>query len=115
MIAKNVLIGFGANPDEGIERCMGDESFYLKMVCRAIERGPFEKLLDVITGNNLDEAFERAHALKGVLGNLSLTPLFDLSSELTELLRNKLGGYEAPAKKLIEKRDELAALLSGLG
>ena len=32
-------------------------------------------------------AFEMAHALKGVLGNLALTPIYKPLSEMTELLR----------------------------
>ncbi|MBR5658308.1 MAG: Hpt domain-containing protein, partial [Lachnospiraceae bacterium] len=36
---------------------------------------------------DLKGAFEAAHALKGVLGNLSLTPLYEIVCEITELLR----------------------------
>ncbi len=36
-----------------------------------------------------DEAFEDAHALKGVAGNLHLTSLYDAISQLVEPLRQK--------------------------
>ncbi|MBR2100374.1 MAG: Hpt domain-containing protein [Eubacterium sp.] len=36
-----------------------------------------------LKNNNLDEGFEIAHSLKGVLGNLSLTPLYDIMVEIT--------------------------------
>ncbi|MCR5102824.1 MAG: Hpt domain-containing protein, partial [Butyrivibrio sp.] len=38
---------------------------------------------------NYDEAFNVAHAIKGVAGNLALTPLFDEISDMTEHLRQK--------------------------
>ena len=38
---------------------------------------------------DLDAAFEAAHALKGVLGNLGLTPLYEPVAEMTECLRSK--------------------------
>jgi HPt (histidine-containing phosphotransfer) domain-containing protein len=40
-----------------------------------------------IDKGELKEAFDVAHALKGVLSNLSLTPLYEIISELTEQLR----------------------------
>ena len=46
-----------------------------------------EALGDALNANDLDEAFEQAHALKGVCANLALTPLEAKISEITELLR----------------------------
>ena len=57
------------------------------------------------------EAFEAAHSLKGVLGNLSLTPLYEPTSEMTELLRAGADAdYPACLAKILAKRDELLAL-----
>ena len=36
-----------------------------------------------------EEAYKCAHALKGVVGNLGLTPIFEKVSALVEELRNK--------------------------
>jgi len=38
---------------------------------------------------NYEEAYKCAHALKGVVGNLGLTPIFENVSALVEELRNK--------------------------
>ena len=49
-----------------------------------------------------------AHSLKGVLGNLSLTPLYDLAVEITENLRNVAEiDYFELINKLLNKREEL--------
>jgi HPt (histidine-containing phosphotransfer) domain-containing protein len=59
----------------------------------------------------LQAAFEAAHALKGVLGNLSLTDMFDKCSEITELLRAKTEiDYTPLINQLLSMRDELDAM-----
>ena len=41
----------------------------------------------VVEAGDKDAAFEAAHQLKGVLGNLALTPMYEPVAEMTELLR----------------------------
>ena len=81
------LRAWGANVDEGLGRCMGMESFYLGLVAKTQGDATFDALNDALAAEDWKKAFEAAHALKGVLGNLSLTPLFDPANELCELLR----------------------------
>ena len=60
---------------------------------------------------NYKEAFEAAHSLKGVLGNLSLTPLYDKVCKMTELLRAEEKTDYAPLLAEINGlREELRAL-----
>ncbi len=87
MITIDKLNEFGANTKEGLDRCMNNEAFYLRLVDKAINDDSFIKLKDELENKNYDEAFKIAHSLKGVLGNLSLTPLYDLAVEITEYLR----------------------------
>ena len=78
----------GCNVDEGLKRCMNNEAFYLKMVDMFFSDGSkIEALGTALNANALDDAFEQAHALKGVCANLALTPLESKISEITELLR----------------------------
>lgn len=42
---------------------------------------------EAVEAGDLKSAFEAAHGLKGVLGNLSLTQRYDPVAEITELLR----------------------------
>lgn len=81
------LNAFGANTKEGLQRCMNNEGFYLRLV-KMIPCDPnFQKLYDALDGGNWAGAFEAAHALKGALGNLSLTPIYEPIFEITEKLR----------------------------
>lgn len=89
MLTVEKLRQFGANVDESLQRCLNNEAFYLKLVSRFLEDKSFDKLKEEISNGNLEEAFKASHALKGVLGNLSLTPLYEIIYELTELLRNQ--------------------------
>ena len=87
MLTIETLKELGADTDSGVARCVNDESFYLKMVNLALQDGNFDKLKESIDGGDLDAAFECAHALKGAMGNVSLTTLFEPLSEITEELR----------------------------
>ena len=105
------LAAYGANTQEGLQRCVNNESFYIRMV-RMIPGDPnFQKLYDAIDAGNLDTAFEAAHALKGSTGNLSLTPIFAPVSEITELLRARTQtDYSALVDAIRKGRDELVRI-----
>ena len=89
MLTTAKLREYGANVDEGLMRCMNDEGFYLSLVTSALNDERVYLLEKEIDENDLDKAFETAHALKGMYGNLSLTPLFEPMNEMTELLRGR--------------------------
>ena len=55
--------------------------------------------------------FEAAHALKGVLGNLALTPMFKPASSLCEALRGRTGeDYNAMYEELTQARNAFLEL-----
>ncbi len=97
----------GANVDEGLERCMGMADFYLEMIELGLSDERFDSLGPVLAEKNYDEAFDQVHALKGVIGNLSLAPLYQTICELTEHLRAKEDMDYGPLyDKLISQRNE---------
>lgn len=105
------LIAFGANVDDGLKRCMNNEKFYLNLVESTQDEPKFEALRNAITEGDLDAAFEAAHALKGVMANLAITPLYEPLSELTELLRAKEeADYPTLVEAIMRKQEEFAAL-----
>lgn len=105
-MTMEMLAAFGANTEEGLKRCMNNEAFYLRMVKMIPGDASFQKLYDAIDAGNLDAAFEAAHALKGSTGNLSLSPIFDPVSEITELLRAKKDTDYAPLVDRIRSAQE---------
>ena len=89
MLTVDTLKAFGANTEEGLGRCFNNEAFYLKLVGMGLTDANFDRLKAAMDAGNVKEAFEAAHALKGSIGNLALTPLYTPLSELTEKLRGQ--------------------------
>ncbi len=100
MITIEGLKSFGANVEEGLARCMNNEDFYLKLVNKATDNTTLTKLEMYLKEKDFENAFEAAHALKGIYTNLSLTPLSKPITEMTESLRTNT---ETDYSQLIEE------------
>ena len=112
MLTLDALKQFGADTDDGLSRCMGNEAFYFKLIGKVIDDKNFRALEDAVAAKDLDAAFDAAHSLKGVLGNLALTPVYEPVFEITELLRERKDiDYSEYLKTISEKRSELASLI----
>ena len=108
MLTIEKLQEFGVDTKEGLTRCMNMEAFYFKMIKMGLSDGHFESLGASLEAGNLEEAFEAAHALKGVIGNLALSPIYEPLAEMTEMLRaGKEADYITMYKPIKEMRDEL--------
>ena len=89
MLTIETLRTYGADVEDGLKRCMNFESFYLELVQTAIHDTKIEDLENAVNSGNLTQAFELAHAMKGMYANLSLSPLSEPVVKITELLRNQ--------------------------
>ena len=106
MLTVEKLKAWGAKVEEGLGRCLNNESFYVTLVGKAVQDPNFGKLRETVEAGDLDGAFEAAHALKGVLGNLSLTPLYESVAEITELLRSRTEMDYTPMLETITQQQE---------
>ncbi|MBQ9199765.1 MAG: Hpt domain-containing protein [Lachnospiraceae bacterium] len=112
MLTIDALREYGANVDEGLSRCINNEVLYLRLVGTVVDEKNFDRLSEALSENNLDEAFDAAHALKGALGNLALTPIYDKVVEITELLRARTEmDYSSLEAEINAKREELRELI----
>lgn len=98
------LKAYGANTEAALSRLMGNGDFYLKLIPKVFEDRNFDALSESIAAKDLDKAFEAAHSLKGVLGNLELTPLLKPVVEITELLRARQDVDYTPYLEEISKQ-----------
>ena len=106
MLTIQALQDLGVNTKDGMARCLNNEQFYFRMLTKALGDDSCEKLAAAI------EAIELAHALKGVMGNLALTPIYDPVNEMLELLRSRTQmDYSPYIKTILEKKQALSALL----
>ena len=112
MITVEALKNYGANVEEGLARCMNNEALYLKLVGMAADEENFDRLHTALEQKNLKDAFEAAHALKGVIANLAITPLQEKIAEITELLRAETDmDYTKLEEDISNKREELKKLM----
>ena len=112
MLTIDALKQLGCDTDDGLSRCMGNEAFYFKLIGKVIDDKNFQALEDAVAAKDLDKAFDAAHSLKGVLGNLALTPVYQPVYEITELLRERRDvDYSGYLKTISDKRKEIAALM----
>ena len=112
MLTIGKLREYGADVDTGLQRLMDNEEFYLKMVNVFLEEKNFNNLEEALKAGDLTQAFEAAHALKGVSANLSLTPFYNVIYELTELLRNGTQmDYSEYLDKIAQERQKLEDLV----
>ncbi len=79
----------GADVEATLKRFMGNDAIYLKFLGKFPNDPNYANLGSNMESGNFEEAYKCAHALKGVVGNLGLTPIFDNVSVLVEELRNK--------------------------
>lgn len=98
------LEAVGINVCEGLERFSGIEDLYEGFLIKFINDPEFEKLETSLNNSEFDKAFDACHTLKGVVGNLSITQLYKIVFEETELLRN--GTDLVGAVKLFPKLKE---------
>lgn len=108
MLTTAFLRDWGANVDEALVRCLNNETFYLTLVNKSLQDPSFEKLRTSCESGDLDKAFDAAHALKGVMANLALTPILRPVQEITELLRSKtVMDYTPLATEILSRREDL--------
>lgn len=94
-------------------RFLGDEDFYLSLLPLAVNEENVDNLVAAINRGDASAAFECAHALKGAMGNMGLTPLFNPASEITELLRDRqMCDVSRLITRLLTARDELKKILA---
>lgn len=104
MLSIEVLKAYGANTDEGLARCFNNESFYLKLVGMGLDDPNFDRLTKGVEAGSAVEVFEACHALKGSMGNLALTPIYEPVCALTEQLRGatELGDVSALYNQIMD-------------
>lgn len=104
------MAAYGADTEGVLDRFMDDEELYATCLDEFVETTDLEGLHNYIDAKDYDNAFEVAHALKGVSGNLGLTPLFKVACVLVEALRGKeYDNLEAQYKEVFDKMQEFLA------
>lgn len=104
MTIKECYDAIGANYEEIIGRLRTEERVK-KFLMKVLSDKSYDLLINSLEERNIEEAFRAAHTIKGVCQNLSLTRLYQSSSELAELLRGRQD-YGEDIEPLLERVKE---------
>lgn len=84
---KEVFQKYGANYETTMTRFMGNEQIYLKILAMLPQDENLRKLDQALQADDYSAAFDAAHTLKGIAGNLGLTHLYQAVCAIVEPLR----------------------------
>lgn len=90
----------GVDVDGGLKRINNNEKLYTRLL------GSFVKSIDSqyvpadFDEANVTEQIEKAHAIKGTAGNLSITPVYEAYTKVVDLLRS---GQIEEARPILEE------------
>ncbi|MFQ8599448.1 MAG: Hpt domain-containing protein [Oscillospiraceae bacterium] len=86
---KVLFEAYGADYQTTMNRFMGNETLYLKLLDMLFRDTNLQRLGAALDANDLSDAFAAAHTLKGVVGNMGLTPLYSAVCAIVEPLRKR--------------------------
>ena len=86
---REIFEVYGADYNSTMARFMGKEAMYLKFLDMLFKDDNLEKLGTALEQQDYEAAFAAAHTLKGVVGNMGLTPLSNAVCAIVESLRKR--------------------------
>lgn len=86
-MTKETAIAAGIDYEQGVQRFVGNVAMYEKYLNRFHEDTNYSMMKEALEKNELEDAFKYAHALKGLVGNLSMNHFYKNIVALVEELR----------------------------
>lgn len=87
MSVLDELRDLGVDVDGGLRRINGNEKLYTRLLGSFVKEMKQDTIQPDFNAEECTSAAEKAHAIKGTSGNLSITPIFEAYSEIVNLLR----------------------------
>lgn len=101
------------NVKEGLERVINNRDLYIRMLKKLppnVEKLP---VLPFMEQGDYENALANAHTLKGIMGNLSVTPLYTEYTEIVNLLRaGKNDEAKARTEALLPVQEEIISCIN---
>lgn len=86
---KERMIAAGYDLNGALARFVNNEVLFLTFLKKFPNDEHFPAVLSNIKTGEYDEAYKAAHAIKGVAGNLGLTPVFESVDKICALIKTK--------------------------
>ncbi|MBP5160369.1 MAG: Hpt domain-containing protein [Lachnospiraceae bacterium] len=102
----------GADINQTLQRFMNNEGIYVKFLGKFLDDPSFKGLEESMDQKDYEEALRQAHTLKGVAGNLGLTPIFKAAETMVANFRaGELGGIEGEFEDLKAKYIDMVTII----
>ena len=96
--AQETLAGYGIDFADAMDRFDGNLALYKRLALKYLDDDHCNSLIAAMDVKDYNNAYEQAHALKGLAGNLSLKALFEEAARVSKELYQ--GEYEAAANHM---------------
>lgn len=110
---KKELVDAGVNVDAALERFMGNEKLLTRFLLKFSQDTNYTRLKNAMEKEDYKDAFEAAHALKGLSGNLSMDDLYEAAGRATECLRHEKYEEAKACMPEVEKEYERVSKVVG--
>lgn len=108
----NELEALGVNTQEALRRFSGNSALYVRMLGKLTAAANDLEVMPCLDKEDYEAAVSNAHTLKGVTGNLSLTPLYNAYTEITNLLREqKYNDARAALEKILPVQNDILSCI----
>lgn len=107
-----LLASCGVDYAEAMDRFAGNEALYLRLAGKYLNDPHFEGMREAMENEDVQAAYQHAHSLKGVAGNLSFETLYRAACLITDALRE--GDLSRAAELLPEVERAHDAIASAL-
>ncbi len=102
----------GVDVEDALQRFMGNEALFTRMVKKLPPVARDLKVIEYLDGGDYETALNNAHTLKGVMGNLSVTPLFQAYNDAVNALRaNKPEEARKSVEGIVTLQEQIAACI----
>ena len=86
---QTIFNAYGGDNSTAMGRFFGNEGMYLRFLDMFFQDESFQQLDNALDAGDLKDAFAAAHTLKGVAGNMGLTPFYEAVCVIVERLRTE--------------------------
>ncbi len=106
------LTHLGVDVSGGVSRLGGNKALYKRLLGSFVKSIKEYDIQIDFDENDYDEIIKKAHAIKGIAGNLSITPLYDGYAQIVSFLRNaEPRNAKEVLKKILPVQNEITACI----
>lgn len=109
---KEKLIESGIDYENAVRRFAGKKELYEKYLAQFAEDDHMAKAMEALKKKDYQDLLEQVHTLKGVVGTLGMTALFQACSKVVDAIRaDKTSNMEELMERAEKEYEKMLAVL----